>query len=446
MLIISVSGLRGIVGDGLDPTVLSQYVQAVSANLPSGKIIVSRDGRHSGKMLSQIVCGTLQACGRETVYADVLSTPTHGVAIRAAQAAGGIQITASHNPAPYNGIKVFNDRGKVLSSEQGQEIKKTMENAKLPWAPHNGIGTPTEENPFLEEHLRSVLGLVETGPIIASKFRILLDSNAGAGGKLGKQLLETLGCQVKILGHEANGHFLHRPEPTEENLREVAQQAADGNYDLTFCQDPDADRLAVIDEKGNYIGEEYTLALCVEFILRTRKGAIVTNCSTSRMTVDLAQKYGVPCFQSAVGEANVVALMEEKQAVFGGEGSGGPIDPTIGYIRDSFVGMALILALVAQEQKPLSEIVATLPQYHIEKDSLTLSELGQLTRSLEKLEKHFSTASCNKTDGLRFDFDDSWLLVRASNTEPIVRAVAEAPDPNRARKLCQTALDFIRKG
>jgi phosphomannomutase len=255
-------------------------------------------------------------------------------------------------------------------------------------------------------------------------------------------MLEELGCRVKILGGDPNGRFEHPPEPTEENLSGLLTAVKENNANIGFCQDPDADRLAAIDENGRYLGEEYTLSMCVDHVLRRRKGPIVTNCSTSRMSEDLAAKYGVPFYRSAVGEANVVDKMLETGAILGGEGNGGVIEPRVGLVRDSFVGMAQLLEAMAARDRPISELADELPRYSIVKTKITLPP-GKVLQAMEALQRHFKGAACDCMDGVRFDWPGKWILVRASNTEPIVRAIAEAPTREEARRLCEEAAEIV---
>jgi phosphomannomutase len=273
-------------------------------------------------------------------------------------------------------------------------------------------------------------------------FTVLLDANHGAGSLLGRRLLESLGCRVVLMGGEPDGRFAHRPEPTAENLVDVAPLVPRHGAIVGFCQDPDADRLAVIDEAGTYLGEEYTLALCLDHVLRSRRGPVAINCATSRMSVDVAARHGAACYRAAVGEANVVAEMRARKAVFGGEGNGGPIDPRVGYVRDSFVGMALILDALAERQMRLSEWVRELPRYAIRKTTAPVAA-ASLRLAFEALRRRFADASVDMLDGLRLDWNDSWLLVRASNTEPIVRLIVEAPTPAAAEQLCAAAAETL---
>ena len=432
-LIISVSGLRGIVGESLTPEVVTRYVTAFAGTLPPGPVVVSRDGRQSGPMLAGHVSAAIRAANHEVIYADVAATPTLGVLVTTLKAAGGVQISASHNPPQYNGLKLFGQQGRVIPATAGERVLAAYR-AATSAALTSLTGEPRTLNDSTSHHLSRVLATVDAAPIGRRRFRVLLDSNAGAGSIVGRALMSALNCEVTVLGAAPNGQFLHPPEPTAANLAGVRQQVVDAKADIGFCQDPDADRLAIIDEKGRYIGEEYTLALCLDHVLRQRPGPIVTNCATSRMAEDLAAKYGVPFHRSAVGEANVVDKMLDVGAVFGGEGNGGPIDPRVGLVRDSFVGMALVLAAMASRGKPVSALADELPRYEIVKRTVSLPA-DKLPAAFDILQRHFADAKADRLDGLRLDWPDQWLIVRGSNTEPIVRIIAEAPTAARAESL-----------
>lgn len=442
--IISVSGLRGIVGESLTPLVAARYVTAFAGTLPPGPVVVSRDGRESGPMFAQIVCGTLSACGHSVHYADVAATPTVGVLVRSLKAVGGVQISASHNPPPYNGLKLFGAEGRVLPALRGQAVLDAYRDPPpaAKWAEYNQLGQISALSDTTSAHLAAVLATIDTAAIRRRRFRVLLDSNAGAGSLLGQALLAELDCEVVQLGGEPNGKFLHPPEPTAENLATVRQQVVAAKADVGFCQDPDADRLALIDETGRYIGEEYTLAICLDHVLRDRQGPIVTNCATSRMAEDLAAKYKVPFARAAVGEANVADKMLDVGAIFGGEGNGGPIDPRVGLVRDSFVGMALVLAAMARRSKKVSELAAELPSYEIVKRTAKLPP-EKLPAAFAALEKKFGDARPDRLDGLRLDWQGRWLIIRGSNTEPIVRIIAEAPSTAAAESLVTAASDLL---
>jgi phosphomannomutase len=435
--IISVSGLRGIVGESLTADVAVRYAAALAGEIPPGALVISRDGRASGPMLAAALSDRLTALGRDVVDAGIAATPTLGVLVRQHRAAGGVQITASHNPPQYNGLKLFSAEGRVVPESIGARIIARYRSSAvgLP-APHPGRVLACDDS--TGRHLSLVLQTVDVERIRAARFKVLLDANHGSGGILGRRLLEALGCRVTILGETPDGQFEHVPEPTAENLAGVLSSVTRHGCDIGFCQDPDADRLAVIDEAGRYLGEEYTLAMCVAERLRGERGPIVTNCSTSRMSQDLAKQFGVPFFRSAVGEANVVDAMLAHGALLGGEGNGGTIDPRVVLVRDIFVAMAAILDAMAGRKLSVSQLAAELPRYEIVKTKLTLPR-EQIAAALDAVERHFHDAKADRLDGLRLDWPGKWLLVRASNTEPIVRAIAEAPGQDEAERLCREA-------
>lgn len=442
--IISVSGLRGVVGESLSPELAMRFACAFAGGLPAGPLVVTRDSRNTGAMLADAVRSGLAAVGRTVLDAGIAATPTTGVLIRHHQAAGGIQISASHNPAPYNGLKLFSQNGSVLTAAAGEEVIQRYRGGEIPWVPYDQIGETLHPPEITSKHLELVLATVDVQRIRQRHFKVVLDSNHGAGSLLGLELLRQLGCDVVPVGDRPDGIFAHAPEPTAENLVGVSDTITSAAADVGFCQDPDADRLALIDHTGHYIGEEYTLALCLDHVLAKHPGPIVTNCATSRMAQDLADRYGVPFFRSAVGEANVVAEMQSHDAVFGGEGNGGPIDPRVGLVRDSFVGMALILDGLATRRISLREWVATIPSYAIHKAKVPLDRAA-LARGQEALRVHFADAEANGQDGLRLDWPDRWLLIRASNTEPIARIIAEAPSPDEAVHLCEQAASVLAR-
>ena len=432
-LIVSVSGLRGVVGVTLTPDVACRYVHAFAATLPPGPIVVGRDGRQSGPMLAAAIAEQLASHGRDVIDCGVAATPTIGVVVRERAAAGGVQISASHNPARYNGLKLFSAAGRVLTADAGREVLRGYESlpdgrpvvpADTPRGrviPHDGSAA----------HVDLVAACVDVEAIRRRNPTVWLDSGHGAGSRVARPLLEHLGCEVVIEGGTPDGLFEHEPEPTAENLAGLLPKIAACNADVGFFQDPDADRLAIATAGGRYIGEEATLALAVEAVLAKTPGPVVVNCSTSGMTAAIARRLNLPCHVSKVGEANVVDEMLARGAVIGGEGNGGVIDPRVVLVRDSFIAMALVLERLAAEGTTVEALAAALPRLVMKKTKIGLSpELRGpgLAAGLARIEAAFPEAASSRLDGLRLDWPGGWLLVRASNTEPIVRIVAEAGD------------------
>jgi phosphomannomutase len=439
-LIVSVSGIRGIVGRGLTPEAATAFAAALGTSTQGGRVLLSRDGRPSGDMLRHAALAGLLAAGCEVHDLAVAATPTVGLAVRRLEARGGIQITASHNPAEWNGLKLFGPDGAVLSAAAGQQIKALFDAGSFRRTAWNELGTLTECRQADDWHRERVLELVDVPRIRSRQLTAFLDANGGAGGPLGRRLLESFQCRTVCLGCDADGRFAHEPEPTEANLRDVCPQVAARGCDVGFVLDPDSDRLALIDENGRYIGEELTLALAVWQRLRRaaegERGPVVINMSTSRVVEDLATRFGVPCYRSAVGEANVGEKMREVGAIIGGEGNGGVIDPRVGFVRDPFIGMGLVLNLLADTGKRLSEAAGELPSYSIVKDKYVVDR-GRLPALFAALERRWPETKANRLDGLRLDWPDRWVHVRTSNTEPIVRVIAEAPRAEDAERLCK---------
>jgi phosphomannomutase len=454
--IAGISGLRGVVGDGLDPGVVVEFAAAYASECEPGPIVVGHDGRVSAGLFSAAVEAGVTATGRDVLFAGATATPTIGILVRELKAAGGVQISASHNPPQYNGLKFFQRAGMVLSQSQGRAVLDRWQRREFSWVSWESLGrSRTIENPD-RRHLEAVLDIVDARKISGRRLKVVLDGCHGAGARLGTALLRALGCKAVVLGGQPDGRYDHPPEPTEQNLREFASIVPAVGAAVGFAQDPDADRLALVDETGRYIGEELTLALAAARRLEAESGPVVLNLSTSRVTEDLARRRGCPVVRTPVGEINVVERMLAESAVLGGEGNGGVIDPRVGYVRDSFVAMAIVLDLLADSETPLSNLVDALPRYAMVKDQYPLS-LGAERGSTEASAGHstgvaavwdrivaaFPEARADRSDGLRLDWDDCWVHVRASNTEPIVRVISEAARPTEARALAERISKWV---
>lgn len=442
--ILSISGLRGIVGNGLDPVYITEFAGALGTIFCGGRVVVARDGRSTGPMIHHAVVSSLLATGCEVLDAGICTTPTCGVLVRHLNAAGGLQITASHNPIEWNGLKPFAPDGSVFNRELGQQLLQILESGEIRWKDWSGIGTLTSIDDPSGPHIDKVLRLVDVDSIRKKKYRVVLDCNHGSGAVCGPRLLEALGCEVIVLGGIPDGRFEHIPEPIEKNLSELCRAVQLHKAHAGFAQDPDADRLAVVDNTGRFIGEELTLALAADFVLEKRKGPFVVNGSTSRITADIAARHNCQFHRSFVGEAHVCAKMRAVQAVLGGEGNGGVIDPQVGYVRDSLVSMAYVLAGLTAKRKTLSAWADSLPFYTIVKDKLECPSAA-VPAACDALRAAFPAAEARDGDGLRLDWPDRWVQVRASNTEPIIRIIAEAPQKNDAVALCDAAMEVVRK-
>jgi len=434
-LIVSVSGIRGIVGQGLTVEAATAFAASLASHTKGGLIVLSRDGRPSGDVLRHAVLAGLLASGCPVADLGIVPTPTCGLAVRRLRAAGAIQVTASHNPAQWNGLKLFGPDGSVLTAAEGRQVQALFDTGTRHQANWNELGHVTQILDADAWHRDLILELVDVSRIRERRFRTFLDANGFAGGPAGGRLLEALGCSPVCHACEANGFFEHEPEPTAENLRSVAPLVSASGCDIGFALDPDADRLALIDETGRYIGEELTLALAVQFRLQQVRGPVVINMSTSRVVEDIVRTSGCPCERSAVGEAHVAEKMRALGAVIGGEGNGGVIDPRVGYVRDPFIAIGMVLNLMADSGRTLSEWVNQLPAYHIVKDKQQVAP-ERLPSLFAALLARWPEAKVNRLDGLRLDWDDRWVHVRPSNTEPIVRVIAEAPRAEDAQSLC----------
>jgi phosphomannomutase len=434
--IASVSGLRGVVGDGLDPVVVTEFAAAYAAGCDGKEIVVGHDGRASAPVFVGAVVAGLTATGRDVLLAGPTATPTLGTLVRDLGLAGGIQVSASHNPAEYNGLKFFQPEGMVLGPEQGRALLERVERREFGWVGPAHLGKVRELYDPDDRHLARVLDTVEESRVQARRFKVVLDACHGAGGQAAGRLFQALGCKAIVLGGTPDGLYDHPPEPTETNLAGLAAIVPAVGAAVGFAQDPDADRLAIIDEKGRYIGEELTLALAALHRLSQVRGPVVLNLSTSRVAEELAGRRGCPVVRTPVGEIHVVEAMRAVGAVLGGEGNGGVIDPRVGFVRDSLVAMALVLDLMAATGMPLSQLVDGLPKYAMLKTKFPRGP-RPVAGLFDALADAFPDARVDRRDGLRLDWGDRWAHVRSSNTEPIVRVIVEAMDERAAAALAE---------
>jgi len=387
-------------------------------------------------MLESAVMAGLLASGCEVISVGIASTPATAFMVRHHRAAGGVVITASHNPIIWNGIKFLTDEGLAPPPERAETLFGIYRDRTFQFVDAEKVFNPASDSTASTRHVEATLAIVESAAIGRKRFRVVLDSVNGAGGEEGRMLLERLGCEVVHINSEPSGRFAHTPEPLAENLTQLCDAVREHEAVAGFAQDPDADRLAIVDETGRYIGEEYTLALTAKYLFAHRPGAAAANLSTSRMIDDLALAAGGGCrvLRSAVGEANVVATMKAHGCMFGGEGNGGVIDPRVGVVRDSLVAMALVLQLMTTSRKTISGLVGEIPAYTMIKTKFECSK-ERINAVLAAVKRRYHGERINDVDGVRIDFTNGWVHVRGSNTEPIIRIIAEASTRERANNL-----------
>ena len=456
-LIKSISGFRGTIGgmpgDTLNPLDIVKSVSAYAtlrrkSYTGTGKIVVGRDARISGPMVSEIVCGTLMGMGYDVVNIGMATTPTTEIAVTAEHADGGIIITASHNPRQWNALKFLNEKGEFLSKTEAAEVVRIADEGKFLYADVDNLGTCKDDNTYNQKHINLVksLALVDTDAIRKANFRVAIDTVNSVGGVILPELLKQLG--VNVVGGlylEPTGDFKHNPEPLQQNLGDIMQLMSSGNFDIGFVVDPDVDRLAIIDEKGNMYGEEYTLVTVADYILQHTPGNTVSNLSSTRALRDVTEKYGCKYTPAAVGEVNVVTKMKETDAVIGGEGNGGVIYPAAHYGRDALVGIALILTFFSKLGKKTSEIRNSYPRYEMAKNRIDLKPGTNPDDILAKVQAKYTGENVTTIDGVKIDFPDSWVHLRKSNTEPIIRVYSEAPSVQEAQELGNRFVNEIKE-
>ncbi len=454
-MIKSISGIRGEIGgpagNGLTPLDIVKFVSAyatwVKNNNPSAKkIVVGRDARMSGEMVRQVVCGTLMGMGLDVVDIGLASTPTTELAVTWLKADGGLILTASHNPRHWNALKLLNNEGEFLSAADGNQVLAIAESEAFNYADVDGLGKYYTDNTMNAKHIDSVLALelVDVEAIKNANFSVAIDCVNSVGGVVLPELLEKLGVKnVKKLYCEPTGDFQHNPEPLEKNLGDIMGLMKQGGCDVAFVVDPDVDRLAFIDEKGAMYGEEYTLVTVADYVLKHTPGNTVSNLSSTRALRDVTKGYGQQYNAAAVGEVNVVTKMKETGAVIGGEGNGGVIYPASHYGRDALVGIALFLTHLAKEKVSVSELRKRYPAYYMAKNRIDLAPGTDVDAILEKVKSIYSNEEINDIDGVKIDFADSWVHLRKSNTEPIIRVYSEGLSAEAADKIGQDVMQVV---
>jgi len=444
-LLFSVAGARGIVGKTIDADVVTRLTSAYCATLPPGPIVVGRDTRPSGESFSYSVIGAITASGRDVIDLGIATTPTVEMVTEATAAVAGIIVTASHNPIEWNALKFLDHRGIFISKEQGAKVHAAYKENRFAFADGKSTGKIRPYTTAAREHIDAILALdvIDVAAIRKKKFTVVLDCINGAGSVIAPQMLEELGVRVIPLNCVPDGNFYRDPEPRPENLRDLADAVKKANAHLGLATDPDADRLALVDETGRAISEEYTLALATDVVLEKHKGPVVVNLSTSAWLDFVAKKHGVPVFRTPVGEAHVVDKMLAEKGVVGGEGNGGVIYPALHAGRDAMLGMALILQLLASRNVTLAEVVRSYPPLMITKDKVALRGTFAPGRISDAL-RLTNPVTLDTQDGVKATFADGWIHLRVSNTEGLVRVIAEGPDPKRAdalQRIAREALD-----
>ena len=452
-LMVSVSGVRGRVGEALTPEIVAQFAAGFGAwalARAGGKaqIVVGRDSRVSGPMFQPVVHAALQSVGCDVLDIGMVPTPTVQLAVEHHHAAGGLAITASHNPIEWNALKFIGPSGLFLDGAEAADMRKVVE-GKIPRATWDKLGVVAKDQDAARDHIEKILALpfLNVEGIRKRGFKVGLDCVRGAGGVFMPVLLELLGCKLATINMEPDGRFPRPPEPTPENLGELQKLVEDSHCDIGMAVDPDVDRLALVSEEGLAIGEDYTLALAAKVVLRHRKGVVVTNLSTSRIVDDIAHEAGSRVIRAPVGEVNVATRMRAEGSPIGGEGNGGVILSELHLGRDAPVGAALMLQLLLEEGKPLSKIVSSYPRYVIVKDKLA-RPATPLDTVYEALKRAFPDAEVDTQDGLRLAWPDRWVHIRPSGTEPIVRVIAEAPSAEAAEQLvrdCRKPVEALGK-
>lgn len=457
-LIKSISGIRGTIGgkpgNNLTPLDAVQFASAYGTwlqnKLPNKKlkVVLGRDARISGPMIQNIVQNTLTGLGIDVIDLGLSTTPSVEMAVTGLNANGGIILTASHNPKEWNALKLLNEKGEFLSAADGEQLLDIIEQNDFNYAEVDHLGHITrKDNGYIDEHIDAILNMPEinTNAIKKAGFKVAIDAINSTGGLAIPKLLDRLNVSYDCLFCDVSGNFEHNPEPLEKNLQAIMSHVANTDADLGIVVDPDVDRLALIDEKGRMFGEEYTLAAVADYILAKTPGNTVSNLSSSRILKDISDKYGVQYHKAKTGEVNVVEKMREVDAIIGGEGNGGVIYPKLHAGRDALLGIALVLSYLAETSKTLSELRQTYPSYFMSKNKMTIDDSFDLDKIIQAIIRKYPNAEADLQDGLRIDFDDSWIQVRQSNTEPIIRIYTEARSQEKADQLAQQLMVDIQQ-
>ena len=455
-LIKSISGIRGTiggaVGDSLSPLDIVRFTASYAIFIKnqgysSNNIIIGRDARISGEMVSNIVSGTLIGCGFDVIDVGLSTTPTIEIAVKLAKSAGGIIITASHNPKEWNALKLLNNKGEFLSKEDGEQILKFAENENFQFSTVDKIGQYNYDNTFNLKHINEVLNLdlVDVDLVKSAKFKVVVDAVNSTGGFMVPDLLERMGVECIKLFCDPNGHFPHNPEPLAENLNDISELVVSEKADFGIVIDPDVDRLAFICEDGSMFGEEYTLVAISDYVLSKTPGNTVSNLSSTRALKDITEKHKGQYTASSVGEVNVVEKMKQTNAIIGGEGNGGIIYPKSHYGRDALVGIALFLTHLAIKKMSVSQLLDSYPSYYISKNKIELNPEIDVDTLILTMTKKYKNDNINTIDGLKIDFSDGWVHLRKSNTEPIIRIYSEGRDKNSANTLAQKIIQEIKE-
>jgi len=436
-VMISISGIRGIIGDGLTPELVVKFSAAAGTFYGNGNVMVGRDSRVTGEMLKAAVFSGLMSVGCNPVDLGICSTPTVELAVKNSDAVGGIIITASHNPVEWNALKLLTSEGLFLDQKEGETLKQIIEGKKFSYASWDKIGEIKKYDRATEDHIEAVLKIpsINVEKIRKRKFKVAFDCVNGAGGTIIPELLKELGCEIFPMNEEATGRFAHIPEPVPANLQDLCNYVKQTGAEIGFAVDPDVDRCAIVGETGEPIGEEYTVTLATEFILSKKKGPVAVNISTTRAVDDVARKFGIEVIRTPVGEINVAKKMKEIGAVIGGEGNGGVILPDIHLGRDAPVAIALTLQYLIETDKTISELWKSLPRYVMTKKKIEIGNSNP-DQILEKVKEAHTHERLNLIDGIKIERPDSWVHIRKSNTEPIIRIIAEAKTKEESEDIC----------